>query len=121
FAMPVIYPWSWTWNWYDFEPGDYRWFYNGLLEASSVGRNTPAHVPIVAFVHWHTVDVGRSVDDGAPKDAGAPAQQMSEHTYQELLWHMLLRGTDTFFLWCTESENAKEVALLHPVWAAAQE
>ncbi|MCL5270229.1 MAG: hypothetical protein M1457_06705, partial [bacterium] len=51
FAMPVVYPWSWTWNWYDFEPGDYRWFYNGLLVASNAGRHTPAGVPIVAFVH----------------------------------------------------------------------
>jgi hypothetical protein len=120
-AMPVVYPWSWTWNWYDFQPGDYRWFYNGLLVASNAGRHTPADVPIVSFVHWHTVDVGRSEVDGAPKDFGEAPQQMSEATYQELLWHMLLRGTDTFFLWCTEAENVKEVELLHPVWAAAQE
>ena len=33
---------------------------------------------------------------------------------------MLLRGTDSFFLWCMEPENVKEVELLHPVWAAAQ-
>lgn len=119
-AMPVVYPWSWTWNWYDFLPGDYRWFYNGLLVASNAGRHTPANVPIVSFVHWHTVDVGRSEVDGAPKNFGEAPQQMSEATYQELLWHMLLRGTDTFFLWCMESENVKEVELLHPVWAAAQ-
>ena len=119
-AMPVIYPWSWTWNWYDFEPGDYRWFYNGLLEASSVGKHTPPGIPIIAFVHWHTVDVGLSEREGGAPPGAQPARQMSENTYQELLWHMLLRGTDTFFLWCTERENQKEVQLLHPVWAAAQ-
>jgi hypothetical protein len=113
FAMPVVYPWSWTWGWYDFEPGDYRWFYNGLLVASNVGCHTPSDVPIISFVHWHTVEVG-------PKGAPEP-QQMTEWAYQELLWHMLLRGTDAFFLWCRSSENAKEVQLLHSVYAAAQE
>ncbi len=121
FAMPVVYPWSWCWNWYDFEPGDYRWFYNGLLVASNAGRHTPKGVPIIAFVHWHTVDVGLTEKEGEPPADAEPAQQMSEETYQELLWHMLLRGTDTFFLWCTAEEQRKEVQLLHPVWAAAQE
>ncbi|MGC9329174.1 MAG: hypothetical protein ACP5I1_16190 [Candidatus Hinthialibacter sp.] len=121
FAMPVVYPWSWTWNWYDFEPGDYRWFYNGLLVAGNAGRFTPKEVPIIAFVHWHTVDVGLQVDEGAASNKLEKPQQMSEWAYQELLWHMLLRGTDAFFLWCTEKEQPKEVELLHPVWAAAQE
>ncbi len=121
FAMPVIYPWSWTWNWYDFEPGDYRWFYNGLREGSSAGRHTPPHIPIIAFVHWHTVDVGLSEREGKPPAGAQPAVQMSEAVYQELLWHLLLRGVDTFFLWATEKEYRKEVELLHPVWAAAQE
>ena len=120
FAMPVVYPWSWCWNWYDFEPGDYRWFYNGLLVASSAGQRTPADVPIIAFVHWHTVDVGLTDRETVPEGL-EPAEQMSEETYQEILWHMLLRGTDTFFLWCPANENAKEVKVLHPVWAAAQE
>lgn len=120
FAMPVVYPWSWTWNWYDFQPADYRWFYNGLLVASNAGKHTPANMPIIAFVHWHTVDVGLSEREGGALPGAQPARQMTESTYQELLWHMLLRGTDTFFLWCTEKENQKEVQLLHPVWAAAQ-
>jgi hypothetical protein len=118
--MPVVYPWSWCWNWYDFAPGDYRWFYNGLLVASNAGRHTPPHIPIIAFVHWHTVEVGLSEREGGPPAGSQPAQQMSERTYQELLWHMLLRGTDSFFLWCTQKESQKEVQLLHPVWAAAQ-
>jgi len=119
-AMPVVYPWSWSWNWYDFAPGDYRWFYSGLLVASNAGRHTPPRVPIVAFVHWHTVEVGLSEREGEPPAGAQAAQQMNEKTYQELLWHMLLRGTDTFFLWCTQKESQKEVQLLHPVWAAAQ-
>jgi hypothetical protein len=113
FAMPVVYTWEATYRWYDFEPGDYRWFYNLLLVASNAGRHTPAGVPVISFVHWHTT---------APAEPPDPAvKQMSERAYQELLWHMLLRGTDTFYLWCLESERAKEMQLLHPVWAAAQE
>lgn len=121
FAMPVVYPWSWTWNWYDFEQGDYRWFYNGLLVASNAGLNTPADIPIIPFVHWHTVDVGLSSDDNASDDGLEKAVQISEWAYQELLWHMLLRGADTFFLWCQQKEQKKEVQLLHPVWAEAQQ
>ncbi len=123
YAMPVVYPWSWTWNWYDFEPGDYRWFYNGLLVGSNAGRSTPSTIPIICFVHWHTVDVGESVEEKtSPQRVTKPKpKQMSEWCYQELLWHLLLRGVDTFYLWCAENEQADEVRLLHPVWAAAQE
>jgi hypothetical protein len=45
---------------------------------------------------------------------------MSKESYQELLWHMLLRGTDTFFLWAEKHEFPEEVRLLHEVYAAAQ-
>ncbi len=114
FAMPTVYPWSWTWQWYDFEPGDYRWFYNMLKVAGNAGRHTPHNIPIISFVHWHTVMVGQ-------KEDRAGVQQFSERNYQELLWHMLLRGHDTFFLWCAKRERVKEVQLLHPVWAAAQQ
>ncbi len=113
FAMPVVYTWSRMWKWYDFDHDDYRWFRPMLLEASNAGRHAPPNVPVIAFVHWHTTD------PPTPPDPGM--KQMSEWAYKELLWHMLLRGTDTFFLWCPAEENAKEVALLHEVWAAAQE
>jgi hypothetical protein len=113
FAMPVIYPWDRTYHWYDFEPGDYRWFYNMLLEASSAGRFTPRNIPIISFVHWHTIELSNPPDP--------TVQQMSEWAYQELLWHLLLRRTDTFFMWCMPQEQAKEVQLVHSVWAAAQE
>ena len=121
FAMPVVYPWSWCYNWYDFEPGDYRWFYNGLLVASNAGQHTPKSTPIITFVHWHTVELGMSERESGAPEGAVQAVQMSEWCYQELLWHLLLRGTDTFFLWCTADKNQKEVQLLHPVWAAAQE
>jgi hypothetical protein len=34
---------------------------------------------------------------------------------------MLLRGTDTFFLWCGRQEAAKEIQLVHQVYAEAQQ
>lgn len=112
-AMPVVYTWERVWRWYDDEPGDFRWFRGLLLEATSVGRHTPADVPIVSFVHWHTT---------APSEPPDPkVVPMSAEAYRELLWHMLLRGTDTFFLWCLPQEQAEEVRLVHGVWAAAQE
>lgn len=113
FSMPVIYTWYPTFQWYDFEDLDYRWFYNMLLNASSAGENAPAGVPVISFVHWHTT--------APPKDADPHVKQFSGEKYQELLWHMLLRGTDTFFLWSPDDEAPEEIRLLHPVYAAAQE
>ena len=113
YAMPVMYTWYWTYSWYDFENSDYRWFYNMLLVASNAGKSTPAGVPIIPFVRWHTT--------AAPKEPDPAVKQMSEWSYQELLWHMLLRGVDTFFVWCGGEETAEEVRLVHQVYAAAQE
>jgi hypothetical protein len=113
FAMPVVYTWSRMWRWYDYGVPDYRWFRPMLLEATNACRHTPAGIPIIAFVHWHTTD--------PPQPPDPAIKQMSEWAYQELLWHMLLRGTDTFFLWCPADENAAEVRLLHSVWAEAQQ
>ncbi len=112
-AMPVVYTWYRNFDWYDFDDPDYRWFYNLLLIGSSVGQHTPPDVPIVAFVHWHTT--------APPPQPDPHVQQFSERAYRELLWHLLLRGTDTFFLWCKKDEDAKEVRLVHQVYAAAQE
>jgi hypothetical protein len=113
FAMPVVYTWYPTFNWYDFSDPDYRWFYNMLLVASNAGEHTSPKIPIISFVHWHTTS--------PPVNPDPRVKQFSGEKYQELLWHMLLRGTDTFFLWCPSKEAAKEIRLLHPVWAAAQE
>jgi len=111
FAMPVVYTWRRIFDWYDYTDTDYRWFYNMLLVASNVGKHTPDEVPIISFVHWHTIE---------SDDYPGPAKQFSEGKYQELLWHMLLRGTDTFFLWCRKKESPKEIRLVHQVYAQAR-
>jgi len=114
FAMPVVYTWIPIYTWYDFKNTDYRWFYNMLLVASNAGRSTPADVPIVTFVHWTTVRI-----PSFPKEE--KVEQMSEETYQELLWHMLLRGHDTFFVWTPRALTAVETRLVHEVYAASLE
>lgn len=112
-SMPVVYTWYATPTWYDFPSHDYRWFYNLLLVASSSGRHKVANAPSIPFVHWHTTS--------PPKEPDPSVQQFSADKYQELLWHMLLRGHDTFFLWCPREEAAEETRLVHQVWAASLE
>ncbi len=112
FAMPVVYTWSGIYKWYDFENSDYRWFYNMLLCASNAGKSTPQNIPVISFVHWNTIFAGVKSD--------STIKQMSKESYQELLWHMLLRGTDTFFMWSDKKEFPEEVKLLQEVYAAAQ-
>jgi hypothetical protein len=112
FAMPVVYTWVRIFDWYEYADTDYRWFYNMLLVASNAGENTPAQIPIISFVHWHTV---------GSRPSGGEEKQFSEGKYQELLWHMLLRGTDTFFVWCGRQDAAKEIQLVHKVYAEAQQ
>ncbi|MCX7887545.1 MAG: hypothetical protein N3B01_09885 [Verrucomicrobiae bacterium] len=110
-SMPVVYTWYATPTWYDFANYDYRWFYNLLLVASTSGRHKAPQTPSIPFVHWHTTS--------PPKEPDPNVKQFSAEKYQELLWHMLLRGHDTFFLWCPREEAAVETRLLHEVWAAA--
>lgn len=113
FAMPVVYTWYPTFGWYDFADADYRWFYNMLLVGSDAGQYTPTETPIITFVHWTTT---------APPENPEPAvPQFSAQAYQELLWHLLLRGHDAFFLWCQQDELADEVRLVHEVYADALE
>ncbi len=111
FAMPTVYPWAPQYLWYDFENPDYRWFYNMLKVASNAGAHTSANVPIIPFVHFEVIY------EPDPKDDSIT--QMSRRTYEELLWHMLLRGTDTFFLWCSASRAHAEIPPLHAVYAAS--
>ena len=111
FAMPVIYTWYPTFGWYDFKSTDYRWFYNMLLNGTNAGRHSPSTTPVIPFVHWHTT--------APPPNADPGVVPMSESAYQELLWHLLLRGHDTFFLWCMSDELAKEIRLVHEVYAAS--
>lgn len=112
-AMPVFYTWYPTFSWYDFAETDYRWFYNMLLVATNVGRSTPREIPIVSFVHWHTT--------APPPNPDPEVKAMSRQAYQEFLWHALLRGSRTFYLWCPAAEDAEECQAVHEVYAAAQE
>jgi hypothetical protein len=112
FAMPVVYTWRRIFDWYDYVDTDYRWFYNMLLVASNTGQHTPPEIPVISFVHWHTIE---------SKDFPEKAEQFSRAKYQELLWHMLLRGTDTFFLWCRKQEAVKEIEPVHQVYSEAQQ
>ena len=112
-GMPVVYTWYPTYGWYDFADSDYRWFYNMLLVASDAGKSADGKVPLVTFVHWHTT--------APPPNADPQVKQFGREAYQELLWHMLLRGTGALFLWCPVAEDAEECQLVHEVYAAAQE
>ena len=111
FAMPVVYTWYATFEWYDFDVPDYRWFYNMLLVGSNVGQHTPAATPIIPFVHWTTT--------APPENPDPKVTQFSKEKYRELLWHLLLRGHDTFFLWCVSNELPDEIQLVHDVYAEA--
>lgn len=111
-AMPVVYPWK-PFRWHDFPSADFRWFYALLLAASNAPKSSPPGLPLVPFVHWHTVEVPGCEDAGAV--------QMSERAWRELLWHMLLRGYGTFFLWCTREETLAEVKIVHEVYAASMQ
>jgi len=112
FAMPVVYPWAGLFGWFDFPDPDYRWFYNMLLVASNAGKSAPPGLPIIPFVHFHPIN---------PEKFPAPGfRPMSREAYRELLWHILLRGADTFYLWAGEAEYPLEVRLLHEVWSEAQ-
>jgi hypothetical protein len=117
YAMPVVYTWYTIFDEYDFDNPDYRWFYNMLLVASNAGKSTPQNIPIVSFVTWNTVWVSHDQKSMEPDPA---VKQMSSESYQELLWHMLLRGTDTFFLYFSKRNIAGEVRLVHEVYAEAQ-
>lgn len=112
FAMPVVYPWARLFGWYDFDDPDYRWFYNMLRVASNAGKNAPAGLPVIPFVHFHPID--------AEKFPAPGFRPMTPEAYRELLWHILLRGADTFYLWAGEAEYPLEVRLVHEVWAEAQ-
>ncbi len=108
FAMATTYPWYDTWSWYDFESSDYRWFYNMLLVGTNVARSTPASIPMVTFVHWHTTE--------PPPEPDPNVEQLSKQKYREFLWHLLLRGHDALFLWTPREEALEETLLVHQVY-----
>ena len=113
YAMPVAYTWARIYDWYDFEPTDYRWFYNMLLVASNAGKSTPrAFLLLPGYTGTPYI---------TPTILTLRSCSLARENYQELLWHMLLRGTDTFAMWCMESEYAEEVQLVQQVYAEAQQ
>lgn len=107
-AMPVVYTWYPTYTWYPNYSPDYRWFYNMLKVASNAGESTPSEIPLATFVHWHTT--------APPKNPDPGVKQMSQETYQELLWHLLLRGHDILYSWCMRNELATEMFLIQSVY-----
>lgn len=107
FANPVVYTWYATWSWYPrWDNDDYRWFYNLLKVGTNAGRHTPQEVPLITWLHWHTTS--------PPADA-PEVPQMSEWAYQELIWHLYLRGSDGLMMWCTPEETTKEMRLITEV------
>ena len=109
FGMPVLYTWYRTYDWYDFENGDYHWFYNMLKVASNAGRHKPAGHTLITFVHHTLTD---------PPEGGAEPhiQPMSVEAYQELLWHALLRGHDAFFSWSPNDVAVHEAVVAQQVY-----
>lgn len=107
-AMPVVYTWYPIFNWYPDYSSDYRWFYNMLKVGSNAGKSTPSGIPIATFVHWHTTS--------PPENPSPDVKQMTQQSYKELLWHLLLRGTDIFYSWCMREEIATEMSLLQEVY-----
>ena len=107
-AMPVVYTWYPTYDWYPSYSPDYRWFYNMLKVGSNAAEHTPSGIPIASFVHWHTT--------APPENPDKRIQQMSRGAYQELLWHLLLRGHDLLFSWCMKDEIREEMQLLQEVY-----
>ncbi len=107
-AMPVIYTWYRFFSDYNFEPKEYRWFYPLMKEATSAGKNTPASIPVITFVHWQTVEKPQKTpDDFAP---------LNREKYKQLLWHLLLRGHDAFCLWSPIGEMAEEIKVVQEVY-----
>jgi hypothetical protein len=113
YAVPVAYTWHDTYTWYDFEVPDYRWFYNMLLVGSNAGKSTPAEIPLITFVHYHTIVLKPPADP--------EVQQLSEGVFKEVLWHLYLRGHDGLFQWSGAEEMLKESQLVHEVYAASHQ
>ncbi|MBA3845173.1 MAG: hypothetical protein H0X45_00875, partial [Planctomycetes bacterium] len=102
-AMPVCYVLPHAFTYAVETAADQAWFAfaNLLREGGSVGRATSADLPIYPFVH---------------ADPAFPVER-----YEEALWHLLLRGADSFCMWCPAEAMAAQLAPVHRVWAAAGE
>jgi len=112
-AAAVIYAWYHLFLDYSFPETDYRWFYGMLREGTSVASRTPAQVPLIPFLHWLPIGA-----PDKPEDQPAGFAPLSEERYRELLWHLLLRGVDSFVQWAPGDE-ARELKPLHAVYDAS--
>lgn len=108
FAMPVAYPWYRMYSWNDFENPDYRWFYNMLRPATNAAKSTSPDIPIIPFVRWHVTE--------PPPHPDPVVKPMRQEKYKELLWHLLLRGHDTFFMFSPKHEALVEAQLVYDVY-----
>ncbi|MCX7014066.1 MAG: hypothetical protein NTW86_16185 [Candidatus Sumerlaeota bacterium] len=118
-GMPVLYTWSHIFDDYDFADTDYRWVYGMLKEASSACQARDEQfpgLPLLPFVHWTTTA-------NPARPANPNLVPLSERAYREVLWHTLLRGADSLFLWCRADadEIRRELRPVHEVWAASLE
>ena len=111
-AMPVVYAWKPSFHWTDFADADYHWFYFMLKAASNAGKHRIKGVPTISFV---------SCLGALRYPADAPEKPFSAEKYQDLLWHMLLRGTDGLFVFSGRGQLAEELRCVHRVYAAALE
>ncbi|MBI2298374.1 MAG: hypothetical protein HYU66_05375 [Armatimonadetes bacterium] len=111
FGMPVIYTWYPIFGWYDDPDADFRWFRALLLEGSASSAAKPAGLPLITFIHQHTTS--------PPEQPDPAVKPFAPERYQELLWHLLLRGHDTFFVWSPVEEGVEETRLGWEVYAAA--
>jgi len=108
-GMPVVYGWDRIFVEYDYEDIDFRWFRNMLMVFSDSAAHRPEGVPLVSWVN-------RFVDLAGPPENAVP---LSEEKFKELLWHMLLRGADGFYIWCREEDMLRELVPVHAVYAAS--
>jgi hypothetical protein len=109
-GMPVVYTRARIHSWFDFEDPDYRWFYGMMKCVNNAGQHRGSGAPNLSFVHWHTTDSQNETE----------APQMSTRAYQELLRHMMLRGTNGLFIWCRPEETEEEIRLVHQVYREIQ-
>jgi hypothetical protein len=114
-AAPVIYAWYHLFLNYAFTNTDYRWFYGMLLEGTSAARHTPANTPLIPFLHGLPIGAPDKPEQRAPGFAA-----LSEEKYKELVWHLLLRGVDSFILWAPGDET-REMRPLQAVYAESLE
>ena len=113
-GMPVVYPWQDLFEGNATASGDETTDFKWLQSMLRVGTNACKAVhdrngdpPLVGFVHWKPI---------ATREGRVPANPMTRRIYEELLWHLILRGMDGMALWCAVSDTADEIMPVHAVY-----